>query len=242
MCTYLVSSTGQDTNVLQDVKTLNLTPNPALEAANPDTERPEFVCPLTLKEMNGLQPFVYISVCGCTFTQAGLKTVSGSDSSSPSSVSSPKPNADSDVVEVRRGVNEKQLSLCPQCAAKFSPAENVIAINPSPEDEELIFFALERKRALEPEKKKGKKRKNKEVPASDDADLPPAKKPDTRPSLNPSVAAASRGVASSLALEEAKRKAGMTEAVKSIYGDKNAPKRKETFMTMGTFTRVCRFP
>jgi hypothetical protein len=30
----------------------------------------------------------------------------------------------------------------------------------------------------------------------------------------------------------------MSAAVKSLYGDPNAPKRKETFMTMGTFTRV----
>jgi len=193
--------------------------------------------------MNGLQPFVYISTCGCVFTQAGLKTVSGSESSSSSSSSpsSPKSNADSDAAEARGEPNENQLSLCPQCAAKFSPAEDVVNLNPSPDEEELIFFALERRRALEPGKKKGKKRKNKEVSAGDETDLPPAKKPDTRPSLNPSVAAASRGVASSLAMEEAKRKAGMTDAVKSIYGDKNAPKRKETFMTMGTFTRVCHF-
>ena len=94
---------------------------------------------------------------------------------------------------------------------------------------------MEWKRALEPEKK-GEKRKNKDVFVGDGADPPPAKKLDMRPSLNP------RAVASSLAMKEAKRKAGMTEAVKSIYGDKNVPKRKETFMTMATFTRVCRFP
>ena len=238
---WLVSIHWLDTHVIQDIKTLNLMPNPAPETVDPDTERPQFVCPLTLKEMNGLQPFVYISTCGCVFTQAGFKTVSGSEPSSSSSSSSPKPNAESDAAEARREKNEKQLSLCPQCATKFSPAKDVVTLNPSPEEEELIFFALERKRALEPEKKKGKKRKNKEASASDEADPPPAKKLDTRTSLNPSVAAASRGVASSLAMEEAKRKAGMTEAVKSIYGDKNAPKRKETFMTMGTFTRVRRF-
>jgi hypothetical protein len=41
-----------------------------------------------------------------------------------------------------------------------------------------------------------------------------------------------------LALEEAKRKAGMSDVVKSLYGSKDAPQRKETFMTRGTFTRV----
>ena len=39
-----------------------------------------------------------------------------------------------------------------------------------------------------------------------------------------------------LAEEEAKRKATMSDAVKSLYEPKN--NGKETFMTMGTFTRV----
>lgn len=58
------------------------------------------------------------------------------------------------------------------------------------------------------------------------------------PSTNPSIAAASRAVVSGLAMEEAKRKAGMSDAVKSLYSSEDGPKRKETFMTMGTFTRV----
>jgi hypothetical protein len=66
---------------------------------------------------------------------------------------------------------------------------------------------------------------------------PPTKK-QAVPSLNPSIAAASRAVVSGLALEEARRKAGMSDAVKSLYGSADGKKRKETFMTMGTFTRV----
>ena len=38
-------------------------------------------------------------------------------------------------------------------------------------------------------------------------------------------------------MEEAKRKSEMSDTVKCLYG--NGTKRKETFMTMGTFTRVC---
>ena len=44
-------------------------------------------------------------------------------------------------------------------------------------------------------------------------------------------------MASSLAMEEAKRKANMSEAVRSLYESKNKGV-KETFMTRGTFTRV----
>ena len=91
-------------------------------------------------------------------------------------------------------------------------------------------------RSLEPAKGKGKKRK---AGAAGDADRP-AKRPlaSGAPSTNPSIAAASRGVTQELAKEEAKRKAGMSDAVKSLYGPKDGSKKKETFMTMGTFTRV----
>ena len=210
------------------MKTLTLTPNPAPVSTDPESsERAQFVCPLTFKEINGVQPFVYISTCGCVFSQAGLKTVASSASRKEKEKS------------VDDEPNEKHLSLCPQCAKKYSAIEDVIPINPSQEEEEVMFFALERKRLLEPTKKKSKKRKNVESP--DDEDEPPAKKrvspPVGAPSLNPSMAAASRAVVSGLAMEEAKRKAGMSEAVKSLYGD--GTKRKETFMTMGTFTRVC---
>jgi hypothetical protein len=206
------------------VKTLTLTLNPApvsTDSQADSLERPQFVCPLTFKEINGVQPFVYISTCGCVFSQAGLRTVTSS--------ASPKGKEE----------DEKPLSLCPQCAKKYSDIDDVIPINPPQEEEEIMFFALERKRLLEPTKKKSKKRKNVDSP-EDEAAEPQTKKQVTSvaaPSLNPSMAAASRAVVSGLAMEEAKRKAGMSEAVKSLYGD--GTKRKETFMTMGTFTRVC---
>jgi hypothetical protein len=206
------------------VKTLTLTPNPAPISTNPESsERPQFVCPLTFKEINGVQPFVYISTCGCVFSQAGLRTITS-------------PKGKEKVLEDEQ--DEKPLSLCPQCAKKYTAIDDVIPINPSQEEEEVMFFALERKRLLESTKKKSRKRKNVESP--DEEAEPPTKKqvspPVAAPSLNPSMAAASRAVVSGLAMEEAKRKAGMSEAVKSLYGD--GTKRKETFMTMGTFTRV----
>ncbi|KAF9481227.1 DUF602-domain-containing protein [Pholiota conissans] len=208
---------------LKDVKKLTLTPNPAplsTDPSNDSTDRPQFVCPLTMKEMNGVQPFVYLSTCGCVFSQAGLKAIGGSNS--------PKDK------EKAKEDEEKSLELCPQCAKKYSAAEDIITLNPSLEEEETMLFALERKRLLEPSKKKSKKRKNEGSP--DEAE-PPAKKhaEQPKPSLNPAIAGASRAVVSELAMEEAKRKANMSAAVKSLYGD--GSKRKETFMTMGTFTR-----
>ncbi|KII86270.1 hypothetical protein PLICRDRAFT_164714 [Plicaturopsis crispa FD-325 SS-3] len=211
---------------LKDVKTLKLTPNPAPKAVSSvsaSTDRPQFVCPLTLKEMNGVQPFVYISSCGCVFSQGGLKTVSSASSSKSS---------DSEGSDKGTG---KQLDMCPQCATKYDKAEDVVLLNPSVDEEERMRLAMDQLRLLEPAKKtKSKKRK-----AADGPDDAPSKKKaaPALPSTNPSISAASRAVVSSLALEEAKRKAGMSDAVKSLYNSDDTPRRKETFMTMNTFTR-----
>jgi hypothetical protein len=121
-------------------------------------------------------------------------------------------------------------------------------LNPSSEEEERMFAAMTLRRASEPTKK-SKKRKGAPADPSSDPTAPPpkSKKPNnnngngngngSQPHTNPSISAASRAVVSSLAVEEAKRKAGMSDAVKSLYS-KEGEKRKETFMTMGTFTRV----
>jgi len=180
--------------------------------------------------MNGVQPFVYVASCGCVFSLAGLKTVS-SVSSTPTPPHSDKGKEQEQV----DGVG-KEFEVCPQCATKYDKAGDVIPLNPSLEEEERLFVEMERRRLLEPAKK-SKKRKA----AIDDNAAQPTKKrpPHTMPSTNPGIAAASRAVVSSLAMEEAKRKAEMSEAVKSLYTNEDAPKRKETFMTMGTFTRVC---
>ncbi|KAL0950542.1 hypothetical protein HGRIS_007349 [Hohenbuehelia grisea] len=209
---------------LKDVKTVKLTPNSAPSSAKVDaTERPQFVCPLTLREMNGVQPFVYISSCGCVFSQAGLKTLTAGSSSSPS------PPADGDEASSEK---PKQLDVCPQCAQKFDSKTDVLTLNPGPEEEERMREAMERRRLLEPPKK-SKKRK---AVAAEGTDAEPPSKKRSTPVNNPSISAASKAVVSSLAMEEAKRKAQMSDAVKELYGS-NAPKRKETFMTMGTFTR-----
>lgn len=103
-------------------------------------------------------------------------------------------------------------------------------MNPPPEEAEKLRAAMNRRRALEPPpKSKGKKRK------AAAAEGEPTSKA-ARPTLNSNVSATSRAVAKGLAEEEAKRKANMSDAVKSLYAP-NADV-KETFMTRGTFNRV----
>lgn len=221
----------------QDVKTLTLTPNatPKSDALDSSIDRGMFVCPLNFKEMTGMVPFVYLSTCGCVFSQAGLKAVS-----------SPTPPSEKGKDKAAGGEggaqspSDGQLDVCPQCAKKYNRSEDVRMLNPGPEEEERMRSAMERRRAI-----KGKGKKRKAAPEGAEGEQPPGKKksgsrsgsatPLTGPTI---VGAANRTVASSLAMEEAKRKAHMSEAVKSLYRPKDGKARKETFMTMGTFTRV----
>ncbi|KAF7295196.1 Rtf2 domain-containing protein [Mycena indigotica] len=192
---------------LKDVKTLVLTPNSAPAASGTDpTERTLFVCPLTYKEMNGLTPFVYLRTCGCVFAAAGLNAVRSSPPESQ---------------------GEPEKDTCPNCATKFTHSIDCIPLNPSADEEERLRELMAAQRLVEPVKK-SKKRK---AAAADITSEPVAKK-----SAVPTISTASNSLRSTLALEEAKRKANMSDAVKTLYSSQELG-RKETFMTRGTFTR-----
>ncbi|KAI6154527.1 Rtf2 RING-finger-domain-containing protein [Pisolithus thermaeus] len=217
---------------LKDVRTLKLTPRSP--PPSPGSDVAKFVCPLNLKEMNGAYPFVYINTCGCVFSQSGLKAVIGS--TLPSKTLS---NDESSAVD------KEQLDVCPQCATKFSRSTDILPVNPSKEEEEQLCIAMEVRRSREPVKPKSKKRKaNAEGAVEDNSAVAKKKKeatdthsPSPAPAVNSAVSTASKALASSLIAEEAKRKANMSDAVKSLYRSKYDQPRKETFTTMGTFTR-----
>lgn len=216
----------------QDLKTLKLTPNSAPATPNSSaeaTDRAQFVCALTLKEMNGTQPFVYISTCGCVFSKAGLKTMTSSKEKGKEKEEegsdSPPSESTEDVVE-----------LCPNCGTKYSK-EDVVPLNPSLEEEEVLRFVMERKRTQEPLKKKSKSKKRKNESPTDEGEPVKKKQERSTPTIHSGmISGTSRAVTSELEKEEVRRKANMSSAVKSLYGSGSA--RKETFMTRGTFTRV----
>ncbi|KIK93829.1 hypothetical protein PAXRUDRAFT_828580 [Paxillus rubicundulus Ve08.2h10] len=224
---------------LKDVKTLQLTarstPTPPSDALPSEIAR--FVCPLTVREMNGGQPFVYIQSCGCVFSQSGLRTVLGTRPPTRETSSSEENNGDS--------AGKDELEVCPNCATKFTRSSDILNINPPEEEEERMRVAMELRRSREPPKSKTKKRKAGVVGLVEEAAITSKKKkgspaghsPSPAPPLNPSASTASRALSNTLAVEAAKREANMSDAVKSLYRGKNDPPRKETFMTMGTFTR-----
>ncbi|KAH9920316.1 Rtf2 RING-finger-domain-containing protein [Fomitopsis serialis] len=205
----------------KDLTALKLTRNTSKSPVSDSADRASFMCPLNYKEMNGSQPFVYLFTCGCVFSLSGLKAVTGSV---PMAMPTPTRRA-------RRRANDdgKQLDMCPQCGAKYDRTTDVIMLNPPSDEEEKMREALERRRAAEPPKMKGKKRKAKAEDAEGAGNKPVEKKKKKQtspmPSTNPSIAAASRAVTQSLAEEEVKRKATMSQAVKSLYEPNG---RKET--------------
>lgn len=177
------------------------------------------------------------------FSQAGLKAVTGSGSTNGSGSTPPSDASNSGSED--KGEARKILEICPQCATKYDKKEDVIVINPDAEKEAKMHVAMELRRAKAAISKKSKKRKAAEEAVHDTAlAAPDAQKkakysPPPAPTMNPSLTATSRAVASSLAVEEAKRKAGMSDAVKSLYEPKfKDASKKETFMTRATFTRV----
>jgi hypothetical protein len=134
--------------------------------------------------------------------------------------------ADATVTEVKDGKDDEK-HLCPSCGAKFVHAD-IRALNPPPEEEARLRLELAAAAAAKPSKVK-KRKAGADAPAP--AEEPPApKKPKAE------VAGASRALAAGLAMEDARRKAGMSDAVKSLYA-KDAG-RAQTWATMGTFTRV----
>ncbi|KAL5495834.1 RTF2 [Sanghuangporus weigelae] len=219
---------------LKDVKTLKLTLNPSSSDPNSSSDRAKFICPLNLREMNGGVPFVYIATCGCVFSQSGLKAL-GRSTGSPSS-DEDRGNEKAD----EKDTQSKQLELCPQCGTKYDRIMDVRMINPDPETEQVMRAAMELRRREKSEKGKSKSKKRKAEDAGATAESSvETKKSKAVPTVNPSIAAASRAVANSLAEEEAKRKAQMSDAVRSLYESKSkgSIKGDASWMTR-TFNRT----
>ncbi|KAK3826089.1 MAG: Rtf2 RING-finger-domain-containing protein [Benniella sp.] len=67
---------------LKDVVTLQLEPNPSFSEnqspslTNHDQEPvARYICPITMKEMNGKHRFVYLDTCGCVMSEQAMKEV-----------------------------------------------------------------------------------------------------------------------------------------------------------------------
>lgn len=126
--------------------------------------------------------------------------------------------------------------VCPKCAKKYDKSVDVRTINPTGEEAEKMRETMLAQKAaaaaLKPKKRKA-------VPTDAEGAEPKRSRliSNQTQSGDQTVAAVARKVAASLAEEEKRRKGAMSPAVASLYQAKN-PNAKQTFTTMGTFTRV----
>ncbi|TPX37703.1 hypothetical protein SmJEL517_g00538 [Synchytrium microbalum] len=225
---------------LKDVTTLNLQPNPVYSKSHEDSNAvtnnntartivSPFVCPITLKEMNGKHRFSYISTCGCVFSEAGLKQVPD-----PGCPNCGKLYTAQDVIPIN--------SLLEDEIARLHTRMDAIKA-------ERVRVAEERKAekalAAGGDKKNtdGKKRKKEATnDTTTDNNSNPHKKQAITNTINKNINAS---IPSNLNAKLAVSSAKLThesEAIQSLYA-KKAPgeTKKQTWMTQGTFTRYSNF-
>ncbi|KAM0746875.1 DUF602-domain-containing protein [Meredithblackwellia eburnea MCA 4105] len=211
---------------LKDVQTLSLTPNPnASTAEDEDVDHFLFICPLSLRVMNGSTKFVYRKPCGCVLSESSLK-------------------------EMRKGGAGDQA--CPVKGELDGP-EEFITLNPSGEEFEKVKEAWEAKKVKEKEDKKLKKKRKVESNGDDGGTEKRSKKDkeahtttangdsSAKPSIGPAGASVPK-LSATLAAKLAEQKKSLSPAIASLYAPKDDGTNKDkdgrsNWMTRGAFTR-----
>ncbi|XP_034666393.1 replication termination factor 2 [Drosophila subobscura] len=117
---------------LKDIKTLQLTPNPAFTEEDKtegllDTRHAPYICKLIGLEMSGKFRFVALWTCGCVVSERALKQIKGNSA-----------------------------STCPLCQTPYS-VEDIVVLNGNEEDLELMKVKMEMRAAKRKSSKKDKK-------------------------------------------------------------------------------------
>lgn len=219
---------------LKDLTTLNLTPNPSLASINPGAagggedhnnlgtteSHPAslFVCPLSLREMNGSVRFVHRKPGGTVMSESSLK-------------------------EMRRMDKDADTTVDPVTGAKDAegaPAEEWVTLNPKGEELEQMKVAWEARKLQDKEDKKAlkaskggeKKRKPKaDATADGDSSAPERKRKMTLKEATstpvggdlPSIHSGSSipKLSATLAAALAESKKTQSAAVQSLYAPKD---------------------
>lgn len=247
LISYLLSPTtafGHDGHLiashirsLKDVTTLHLTPNPALSSISSEElaasthvgtqeARPTslFVCPISLREMNGAVPFVYRVSTGSVMSLSSLKEMR-------------KANGDLTLDPVT-GINDKE----------GTKEEEWVVINPKEEAMEMMRDEFEARKIREREEKRvAKERKRKSKPDGGEVAASSTKKVklamETTSNAEVSVKIPVKlSLSDTLTAKIAAEKKNQSPAILSLYADKNADPNKDsggrsTWMTRGCYSR-----
>lgn len=162
--------TAKHIKTMKDIKQLQLTANPAFTEEDKtegllDTRHAPYICKLIGLEMSGKFRFIALWTCGCVMSERALKEIKGSSA-----------------------------GTCPLCQQPFS-VEDVIVLNASDEDLELMNVKMEMRQAKKKASKKDKKSKEKaavtkvkeetsSTSESGESELPSCSKQNTEASTN----------------------------------------------------------
>lgn len=213
---------------LKDLTTLRLTPNPSLATAtaaqeldasnNLGTQEEHraalFVCPISLREMNGTIKFVYRKPCGCVMSESSMRKMR-------------KLGAE--------GSDEVDTHVCPVDGARDDKDEEWVTLNPSGEELEDMKDSWEARKVKEKEDKKAaKERKRKEGPASTkDKSEPSTKKIKAALTSAPAPAVKAGSsvplLSATLAAKIAEQKKAHSPAVASLYAKKGGDANHVSF-------------
>ncbi|GJN90050.1 hypothetical protein Rhopal_003048-T1 [Rhodotorula paludigena] len=255
---------------LKDVVTLRLTPNPALSpsaSASSSSAEPapaaahgagmgadrappaQFVCPISLREMNGATKFVYRRPCGCVVSDAALR-------------------------EMRRGADKKGLAgdgdaggelsderVCPVDGAASAEPEEWVVLNPKGEEAERVRERWEAKKVREKEEKKALKAAKRKAAGAEGGDGDEAgraaggkkaRKDDAKAAAAHAQAKAAAPavkagasvpqLSATLAAKLAEQKKQQSPAIASLYAKKTDNEMKDSdgrsnWMTIGSYSR-----
>ncbi|GAA6020592.1 hypothetical protein JCM11491_000807 [Sporobolomyces phaffii] len=231
---------------LRDVTTLRLTPNPALDDAHDAEAEPTtvggaaagtvraapFVCPISLREMNGAVKFVYRKPCGCAMSEPALR-------------------------EMRRAEDkaaQHDNRACPVDGERSDVPEEWVTLNPNEEELETMAALWEAKKVREKDEKKAAKAAKRKDGARGDGtgdDGAKTKKQKTDKAVAATAKAAAPAVKAgasvphlqaTLAAKLAEQKKQQSPAIASLYRDKNVDETKDkdgrsTWMTRGAYAR-----
>lgn len=246
---------------LKDLVTLRLTPNPNLDppdstpdrattetvavgAANERDPPAPFVCPISLREMNGSVKFVYRKPCGCAMSESALKEMRRNLDKAGSSKEGEEAHDD-------------ERTCCPVDGERTPPGvvEEWVTINPKEDELELMRDRFEARKRQEKEDKKAAKakaagkRKNGNADPAELAAPPTSKKAKTAAAAATAAAASAApavkagatvsGLSATLAAKLAEQKKQQSPAIASLYAKKSDNEMKVCFSVPAFFFLWC---
>ncbi|GJJ68573.1 hypothetical protein EMPS_00919 [Entomortierella parvispora] len=213
---------------LKDVVTLQLEPNPSFSEtqSNSLTDHDKepvarYVCPITMKEMNGKYRFVYLDTCGCVMSEQAMKEIP-----SKTCIKCTKPFESFNVIVLNPKEDEleaMELALLEKQARILAEKKEKKKSKASKKESDGVESSKSsNKRKLDSSEESSAKHKKQHLAASNYPSPPPTQTVSSTHSLTAAVAAK---VAEQMAVNASRK---TSSAIQSLYNTGKV--HKENFM------------